>query len=312
MEIVTEGVEYAIDLFKEEYFDEKKFKKYINSSDMKIFIEHEVDLGRRTNKNILEQEIRKIFLDDKYEDPYEYNIVKKNILKIEEELFFIKKNKDEIFEKALLRVYRFIPKNVEIEPKVILYLGGIDGGFASFSKNVYINLSKYIGNLEEFKKVLSHEFYHVRKVPFLKKVGVFIRTSIYPERLMYDTIGRILEEGTACLIQHGLKFNVDDPVGNLTKRDLFLSKEHFELLNKSLETIAAGKPDYNLILRINIYLIGYIIIKTLYNNDGIDILNCWTLNYDYKIPIKRYIEICKESDISSGFSKEIENFLSEV
>ena len=69
MEIVTEGVEYAIDLFKEEYFDEKKFKKYINSSDMKIFIKHEVDLGRRINKNILEQEIRKIFLDDKYEDP---------------------------------------------------------------------------------------------------------------------------------------------------------------------------------------------------------------------------------------------------
>lgn len=309
MEIITEGVELLYDLISSNYFDEKKYKQYINAMETKIFIKHENQVGRNTNKLMLERELKKVLEDDTYEDLYGFYIIKKNINEFKNDIEYIKANKHEILDNVLIQVYKFLPNWMKVKPKIILYAGGADGGFATFTKNVYINLGKYIGRKEEFEKVLAHEFYHARHICLQKKIILYIKTSLYPKRAMFDSLGRMLEEGIACLVQQGIKFDIDDPVGTLTKRDILLSKEHFDMLNNAILTIKEERPNYSLIYKINVYVLGYIIARTLYENDGVFILDEWTVNFDYKKPIKRYIELCREKNKPSGFSEEIEKWL---
>ena len=119
---------------------------------------------------------------------------------------YIKANEREIINNALFRVYRFVPNEVPIKPNIYIIAGGCDGGFTAFMKKIYINFGKYIENIEEFEKVLAHELYHSRYLKFYKKAFLILKMSLYTEKAMYETLGRILEEGIACLIQHGLIF----------------------------------------------------------------------------------------------------------
>lgn len=307
--IITEGVELIIELLDSTYFDEKKFKKYMYSKVGKIFLNHERELRRNTSPQIIKNEMKRVINNPKYKDSYDFYKLKENLISVKEELEYIQLNEETIISSVLEQVYKFIPRWVEIRPDITLYAGGIDGGFATFTKDVYINYIKYIGNLNEFKKVLAHEFYHARKVPINKKIELFFKMNFYNGRAKYDSLGRIFEEGIACLIQHGVNLNVDDPVGTLTKRDIILKKEHFAVLNHALYSIKKGTPDYNLINKINIYTLGYIVSKTIYEQNSSISLDEWTINFNYKALIKRYIEICKQNGITSGFDRDIEKWL---
>ena len=309
MAIITEGVELIIELLDSTYFDEKKFKKYMYSKVGKIFLNHERELRRNTSPQIIKNEMKRVINNPKYKDSYDFYKLKENLISVKEELEYIQLNEETIISSVLEQVYKFIPRWVEIRPDITLYAGGIDGGFATFTKDVYINYIKYIGNLNEFKKVLAHEFYHARKVPINKKIELFFKMNFYNGRAKYDSLGRIFEEGIACLIQHGVNLNVDDPVGTLTKRDIILKKEHFAVLNHALYSIKKGTPDYNLINKINIYTLGYIVSKTIYEQNSSISLDEWTINFNYKALIKRYIEICKQNGITSGFDRDIEKWL---
>lgn len=309
MKVITDGIDIIIDFLKESNFNEKKFKHYISSPQMKIFLKHEKRLKRNTNKKMVKKELKRVFLNKKYEDDYGFFILKRNIFQLEKDINYIKENEKEIFKRVCMQVYKYLPRHIEVDPNIIIYLGGFDGGFATFTKNVYVNIGRYIGNLKEFEKLLAHEFYHARKIPFKKKVSLFFVMSFYPEKAMYDTLGRILEEGIACLIQHGVNFCNDDPIETLTNRDILLSKDYFNILNESLLSIKNEKPDYNLICKINPYVLGYIISKAIYENKGIDVLDKWTINLNYKDPIKTYLDICRDKNISSGFSTEVEEWL---
>lgn len=309
MKIITNGMDIIIDFLKESSFDEKKFIKYIYSPQMKIFLKHEKRLNRYTDKEIVEEELKKVFSNKKYEDAYGFSTLKKNIFQLEKDIEYIKENEKKITERACKEVYKYLPKELEINPDIILYIGGLDGGFATFTKDVYINIGRYIGKLKEFEKVLAHEFYHARRISVKRKLSLFFKINFYPEKGMYSTLGRILEEGIACLVQHGTNFKIDDPIGTLTNRDMFLSKEHFKILNESMISIKNGDPDYGKIYRINVYVLGYIISKTIYENGDKSILDEWTVNFNYIKPIRRYIEICKKNKRHSGFYREIEDWL---
>lgn len=123
--------------------------------------------------------------------------------------------------------------------------------------------------------------------------------------LIYKIIGKAMEEGIASLIQHGGKLRRDDPTGTLTKRNLMLVKEEFDLLNCILLDIKHNRYDYKKISKLNIYVIGYYIISTIYNIEGVLVLDDWTVNLKYKRIIKKYIEVCDANGISSGFTDEI-------
>lgn len=307
--IIIEGVELVIDLLDNIYFDEKKFNRYINSKVGKIFLSHERELRRNANPLKIKQEIKSVINSSKYKDLYDFYKLKENIKRAKKGLEYIKLNEEEIVTRVLEEIYKYIPKWVEIRPDVILYAGGIDGGFATFTKDVYINYIKYIGNLEEFKKVLAHEFYHARRVPINKKMELYFKMSLYNNRAKYDSLGRVFEEGIACLIQHGANLDIDDPVGTLTNRDLTLKKEHFKVLNEALYSIKNGNPNYNLIYKINVYVIGYIISKTIYENEGSISLDKWTVDFNYELLIRKYIKICKQRGISSGIDSNLEKWL---
>lgn len=303
------GVELLIELLDKEYFDNSLFKEYIKLPQVKAFLKHEKELNRRTNKKIIKEELERVILYSDYEDPYEFYMLKRNIYSLKKSVEYIKANEREIINNALFRVYRFVPNEVPIKPNIYIIAGGCDGGFTAFMKKIYINFGKYIENIEEFEKVLAHELYHSRYLKFYKKAFLILKMSLYTEKAMYETLGRILEEGIACLIQHGLILSKDDPIGTLTSRDLVLYKEHFELLNAALLSIKEKKPDYRLIVKIDVYVIGYIIARVLYEEEGMHILNEWTFNYDYKKPVKKYIETCYKKKVTTGFMKEIEKWL---
>ncbi|WP_352405112.1 DUF5700 domain-containing putative Zn-dependent protease [Sporanaerobacter acetigenes] len=309
MEIFVDGVEYILNILEDDKFDDKKLKKYLSSKEGKLFLKHEKELRRKTNSLTIEEELRKVVEDENYKDPYEFYILKDNIEEVKKNLQFIKKNEDIIFENVLKQLYKYIPESIKVDPNIVLYAGGVDGGFAIFTKNVYINFIKYIGNIDEFEKILAHEFYHARQIPIGKKVSLILKMSFYSKKALYDTLGRLLEEGIASLVEHGTDFVRDDPVGTLTHREILFYKEHFNILNRALLSIKNGKPDYNLIYKINVYVLGYIISKTIYEREGTSILNKWTVDFDYKIPIKKYIEICEIEGKPSEFDIDVENWI---
>lgn len=311
MVINIDGVKYAIELLDNTYFDKKKYKKYIYSKGGKIFLSHESELGRNTNVSILEREINRIFEDPKYRDSYGFYILKANLKNAIDDIEYFKRNEKEILAQVLCQVYQYIPKQIKINPDIILYVGGVDGGFATFTKNVYINYLKYVGNLNEFKKILCHEFYHARQIFLYKKLELILKMS-YNNRPMYELLGRICEEGIACLIQQGLNFKVDDPVGTLTNRDITLRVEHFNDLNNALYSIKNISPNYSLIYNLNVYVIGYIICKTIYEYGDCYPLDEWTCNLNYEAIINKYIDVCKEQGFQTGFEEDIENWLNDI
>jgi hypothetical protein len=305
----SRGTEFLISLYKNNYFDEKKYKEWINTHEMKEFLRHERALNRNTSKSILKREILKVLKDSSYEDMYGYFRIKRNIEQIEKDYNYINDNWEIIVNNALKRLYSIIPEWVEINPQIFLLAGGVDGGFCIFGKRIYINLIKYIGKIEEFEKVISHEMYHIRKNPFRRKKSWIKNMYFYPEKYLYELFGRILEEGIACLIQHEANFIADDPAGTLTKENMNFAEEEFKKLNEMLIFVKKGKPQYFSFQRLNAYVIGYKIAKFLYEKDGLFILNKWTLDYNYKEPIKKYIEVCRESNVNSGFTRNVEEWI---
>ncbi len=309
MKLNLEGVELLIQLLNKDYFDEKTFNKYINLSQIKAFLKHERELRRNTNDMILKEELKNVVIKDNYEDPYGFYLIKKDLAQLKKNVEYIKTNEDRIINNVLEKVYKIVPKNIVIKPKIYIIAGGHDGGFTIFMRKVYVNLGKYIGHMKEFEKVLAHELYHGRKLEFHKKVILMLKMNMDNKKAMFETFGRIFEEGIACLIQHGINLSKDDPIGTLTRRKLVLSQEAFQLLDEALLSIKNGEPDYRLISNLDVYVLGYTIVKVLYKEEGIYILDEWTLNYNYKKPIKEYIHICKKRGMATGFRKEIENWL---
>ena len=60
--------------------------------------------------------------------------------------------------------------------------------------------------------------------------------------------------------------------------------------------------EYN---RLNIYVIGYLIVSIIYKEKGVLILDDWTINLNFRRIIKEYIELCNKNQIPSGFKMDI-------
>lgn len=304
-----EGVELLIQLLDKDYFDEKIFRKYISLRQTKAFLKHEKELKRNMNKTILKDELKKVILNENYEDPYDFYLLKENLPLLKDNVKYIKKNKENIISNALEKVYKIVPRKIIIKPEIYIIAGGHDGGFTNFMKRVYVNFGKYIGQMKEFEKVLAHELYHGRRLKGHNKFLLILKMTIDSEKPIFETLGRILEEGIACLIQHGVNLTKDDPIGTLTRRKLVLSQEAFYSLDEALLSIKNGNPNYKLIASLDVYVLGYKIVKILYEDKGPYILDEWTINYNYKKLIKEYVHICNKKDIPTGFRKEVDKWL---
>ena len=286
-------------------FDERLYNTFIRTKGGKRFVEYEKSLEKARGKDDIKKELIKLVEDESYEDKYQFYKLKRNLNQLKIDIKYIKEKGDAILENALKEVYKIVPHNMSIKSNIYLYGGGANGGFTIDRKDIFINYGKYIGKKEEFIKILSHELYHSRKLSIESRIKFLFKMVFRVNRLIYGILGKALEEGIASLVQHGSILKVDDPVDTLTRRNLLLCKEQFDLLNDILRDIKYGRINNKKIGKLNLYIIGYHIVTTIYNIEGVMVLDHWTENLEFREIIKRYIEICNENQITSGIDKEI-------
>ena len=295
MALNIDFVTALVKLLDKNYFNEKTFNIFISTKAAKAFIEHENIMGRRVSIRDIREELKRLFKYQYYEDRFNFYILKNNLESLKRDIDYIQNNGEEIVKDALNRIYKMVSENVEIKTNIYLYAGGPDGGFTVSRKEVYINILNFLGNREELIKLLSHELYHSRKIPLIYKARFNTQLVFARKRYAYGILARIIEEGIACLIQHGPILFKDDVSGSLTRRNLSLSKSHFKMLNETLENIKFGNFHKVKINSLNIYAIGYTIAVTIYNHKGTNLLDQWTLTLNFKNIIKEYMELCKSN-----------------
>lgn len=309
MAIDIEFLVVIVEILRKDTFDARLFQRFIDTRGAKAFIEHENSMGRKISIADIQNEISKILEREDYKDKFEFYKIKRNIHQLMEDIEYLKKNKALIIEKALEKVYKIVPEEIKVNTEICLYMGGTDGGFTLNRNCVFINYGKYIGNREEFVKILSHELYHSRVIPLRYKIMFLLKSLSNKKRYAYSILGRIIEEGVACLIQHGAILSKDDLTGNLTKKNLSHSKKQFDLLNRILLDIMCGKFDRKYLKKINVYSIGYLIVTTVYNEVGVLPLDSWTMNLDFRGVIMTYNRICTEKNLPCSFYAEVIEWL---
>ena len=296
-------------ILKQNTFNEKEFNRFIKTKGTQGFILHQKNMGNEINIETIKKELNKVIVDESYQDRYDFYLIKRNIKKIHEDIKYIKENGELIVNKALKEIYKIVPKDMKISTNIYLYIGGTDGGFTINRRKVFINYGKYIGQSEELIKILSHELYHSRHLSLKNRLILMFKMISKTNRFIYESIGKSIEEGIACLVQHGSFLKKDDPIGTLTRRNIVFIKDELDLLNNILLNIKNDQLRYKDIRKLNIYVIGYHIVRTVYNNEGVFVLDDWTVNLEYRKIMRKYVEICKKKDLISGFTKEIEEWI---
>ncbi len=311
MKINIEGIKLLVEIIENNCINYDKLVEFTKTKAMKAFMEHERSFSRDISRGMIIKELIKLKKDNEYKDKYGFYIMKENISILKENLFYIEKNGDKIISEALINVFKLVPKGIKIQPNIYLYAGGIDGGFTVCRKDVFINYIKYFNSLEEFIKVIGHELFHCRIISLSNKFRSLFIDNVN-SKYIYEILGKILEEGIACFIQHGNILEKDDPAGTLTKEKIKLIDKKFQELNSTLLKIKEGNIDYLGTETIDIYSIGYYIVSSLYSFYGKEALLPWIERYDYKKPIKSYINVSREARRESGFNEEIEGWLLHV
>lgn len=296
-----------VDLLDRDYFDEEVFNRFILTKAAKRFIEHENIMGRNLDSKDIKEELNRLMTYDRYEDRYNFYILRNNLYTLKKDMDYFQSHGEKVVARALNRVYRIIPESMEITTDIYIYAGGPDGGFTVNRKEVYINILNYIGEREDFIKILSHELYHSRNIPLKSRVRFNSQLIFKRNRYAYGILGRIIEEGIASLIHHGSILFKDDITGNLTKRNLALSKRHFNLLNEMLLDIKHGNFHKIKLHSLNIYAIGYTIITAIYSHKGTPLLDQWSLNLNFRDIIKEYMKL---SDINKELPQIDSNAIS--
>lgn len=303
--INVESIDLMIKMFKKDNLDKDLFRSLMRTKGIKEFINHEKSMGRFRLISPLKDEIKRVIEDKEYEDVYDFYILKNNLEQLEIDIKNILKNSNSIIEEAKEKVYEIVPKDIQIRTSIYLYWGGIDGAFTLNRKEIFINYRKYFGDREEFIKVLSHEMYHARKLTLMNRIKYCFRMISRDNRLLYDIIGRTIEEGMALVVQHGPNLTKDDLTGMLTKWNILFVKEEFQHLNSILNSIRRRNGNSITKRHLNIYVIGYCIVSLIYKERGIEILNYWTVDLNLRRIIREYVELNNRNKTSSNLDKNI-------
>ena len=305
MTLNIDSIKSLANILEQRTFDKKEFNKFIKTKGIKEFLDHQRSIDSSINIKSIEEELRKIVLDKNYMDKYEFYLIRENITQLYKDIEYIRQNGKQIIDQALKEVYKIVPEYMTVKSNIYFYIGGIDGGFTVNRKKVFINYVRYMGLGEELIKILSHEIYHSRNIPIKNRIIFLLKMVLKANPLIYETIGKAIEEGVASLVQHGGNLKTDDPIGTLTMRNLTLVKKEFDLLNHILLDIKNNKYNRKKASELNIYVIGYHIVSKIYNTEGVLILDDWTVDLKYEAIIKKYIEICNTDKTPTGFNDEI-------
>ncbi|HHV38770.1 MAG TPA: hypothetical protein GXX70_04655 [Tepidimicrobium sp.] len=309
MDIDMDYIVKLYSILKGNGLDKKELDAFIKTKGGKKFIKYEGGRDRKTSRKRMERELGRVVADKNYEDEYRFNNIRSRLDQLKRDMDYIENNRGCIIDEALSKVYKIVPRHMTVKANIYLYAGGTNAGFTLNRRNVFINYGKYIGRMNDFIGILSHELYHCRRIPLENRIKCLLSLGSRWKRAIYEIIGRSIEEGIACLVQHGPVLKNDDLINGLTRRNLLLRKGQFDLLSNILLDIKGNKLDYETISKLNMYIIGYHIISTIYNWEGILILDHWTEHLRYDQIMKRYINICEDKDMATGFTREIEEWI---
>jgi len=137
---VVIDIEFLIilaEMFSKEFFDEQLFDKFMGTKGARALLEHEKLVGRKVDKFYIKDEIKKIVEEEDYEDRFQLYKVKKSLSQLIDDIEYLRKNKDLIIDKALERVYRIVPEEMDIRIEICLYVGGTDGGYPKQELRIY-------------------------------------------------------------------------------------------------------------------------------------------------------------------------------
>lgn len=309
MTINIESIVSLANILKQDTFDEKEFRRYIKGRGTKGFLNHEKNINSKTSTRKTKEELKTVVSNKAYKDEYNFYLIKENIEKLNKDIVYLEENEEYILGQVFKEVYKVVPKEMKVKSNIYLYGGGVDGGFTFNRDKIFINYGKYIGTREELIKILSHEVYHSRNISIKDRLAFSLSIVFSPNPIIPEIIGKIIEEGIALLIQHGGNLEKDDPTGTLTRRKLMFIKDEFDLLNHVLLDAKNGMSSYKKIRNLDIYVLGYYIVTTIYNKKGIFILDDWTVNLKSENIIKEYIQICKDNNMPSGFTDQVKELI---
>ena len=306
MDINMDYIAQLCNILEHKTLNRGAFDALIKTRGGRRFLEYESKCRSEVNGEDIHRELSRVIVEDGYRDRYQFHRVKEVLVQFKRDIEYIRNNHRYMVDTALRKVYRIVPKHMAIKAKIYLYIGGIDGGFTLNRKDIFINYGQYIGRMDDLIGILSHELYHCRQILLEDRIKYMLRLGFRVKRSIYEVMGRIIEEGIACLIQYGPVLQKDDPINGLTRRNLLLRRREFNLLNNILLDIGGAGLDYEKISQLNIYIIGYHMISTIYNSEGVLILDHWTEYLEYKQIIGMYMEVCQNDGIGTGFTGEVE------
>lgn len=310
MKFRFEGLELLIEILDGGSFNEKLFRDFINCEHFKVFMEHEKELRRETSEESIKENI-KLALEGKGDsESYGFNYILKYISQIRDKINELKNSSKEIEQVIRERVSRYAPLDIYDDNFTMhIYGGGCDYGFSVRDGECYINLALLADKIEYLEDIMAHEYYHTRRrgtgiQPYDFSKENYLKTFMY----------HIIEEGIATLVQFEYEKKYDGFA--------FISKERFD---KRLEYF---KNLDNCIRECNInneystkvvseyfqdsipnYIVGYWIGQVLFKEEGKNGLELWNRNCDYIGSFKSYINILRRDKLSSGLSKEVEDYI---
>lgn len=311
MKINYDGLNILLKLLSQESFDEELYNEFVNTNDFKDFIEHENNLGRKTTKeSVKENLIQTMNGIVKSENVYGFDYVFKYRNEINKKINELEFNNQKFHELILNRLSRYVDLDLfNNNFSINLYGGGFDYGFSEKENICYINIALLADKLEFLDDIVAHEYYHSR-IRSLSIADYDFSKENYFKTLLYH----ILEEGIATLIQFEYEKKYDGFA--------FIDKERFDNIDTYMKNLDLCIRECELnnnytkevVLEyfqdsIPNYIVGYKIGQIIFKYKGKDGLKIWNRDCDYLNTLKSYINICRNEGINSGFSNVVEDYI---
>ena len=211
---------------------------------------------------------------------YNFQGIKKNIGKIETIEKYICDNQLEIADALVKQIRKYSGAKTNSSTVICLYALGYDGGFFLYGNKIFINVSQCLDN---WFAIITHEMYHAGKMKFRSKIDrVFCNMTLLSNASIIHKMSVLFaEEGIATLIENDGK--KQENIVEIRDKYSCLKKIIILTHHNKIKKMQVWEYFNEHNLR---YQLGWLIAYEIYEEFGVEGLDCWSINGD----INRYFE----------------------
>jgi len=315
IKINTNYVRKILSIIRNEDTNRRNINKIIWCSESFNIYLHDKTLGRKSTPKVFKYELLNLHKENQQEGIYCLNDIKDKLNDIENCILEIENKEDFLLNVIPKKIEKYVALDNFSRIRAVLYPVGFDGGFSLMPRVIFMNVRKYSKDFESFTSIFAHEVYHARKRKFSFFTKFTYNQYFCKDRHYHKTLGWIVEEGIASLIELGTEMDYTS-LSSVTPKELDKIEGYFKILNTILindvsknQRIEEIVKEYHVNKYILNYVVGYWIAKSVFEYSGIGGLNWWTINHDYKNVLKLYILSCKSKSENSYLDKEIEKMI---